>query len=223
MLGKRIADNSRDDSVATRLRRKRFELLRRMIDRCSGPVRILDVGGRLSYWKMMTSDRGFGTKVHVTLLNVSAPQVDEPGFLSVSGDGRSMPQFVDREFDIVFSNSTIEHVGTYEDQRRMADEIRRIGRAYYVQTPNRYFPVEPHFLFPLFQFLPIDVRVWLVQHFALGWYPRLPDIEAARREVGSIELLGRRAFHSLFPEAEIHEERYLGLVKSFVAVHSGPN
>ena len=221
MLGKRLADNSRDDSVATRLRRKRFVVLRRMIDQCDGPVRILDVGGRLNYWKMMTSEGGLSTRVHVTLLNVEAPKVDEPGFSSVSGDGRSMPQFVDQEFDIVFSNSTIEHVGTFEDQRKMADEIRRIGRAYYVQTPNRYFPVEPHFLFPLFQFLPIWMRVWMVQHFALGWYPRLPDKRAARREVSGIELLGRGAFVSLFPEAVIHEERYLGLVKSFVAVHAG--
>ena len=218
MLGKRIADNSRDDSVATRLRRKRFELLRRMIDRCSGPVRILDVGGRLSYWKMMMSDRGFGTQVHITLLNVEAPQVDEPGFLSVSGDGRSMPQFVDREFDIVFSNSTIEHVGSLDDQRRMADEVRRIGRAYYVQTPNRHFPIEPHFLFPLFQFLPLRVRAWLVQHFALGWYERIRDREAAWREVSSIQLLDRGSFQGLFPDATVHDERYAGLVKSFVAV-----
>lgn len=221
MLGRRLADSAREDSVATRLRRKRFELLRRMIEGFPDPVRILDVGGRLGYWKMMTADGALGRQVHVTLLNVEASPVEEAGFTAVAGDGRSMPQFADGEFDIVFSNSTIEHVGSFEDQRRMADEVRRIGKAYYVQTPNRYFPVEPHFLFPFFQFLPVRVRVWLVQHFALGWYPRLRDGETAWREVDSIQLLGRDAFQSLFPDATVHEERFWGLVKSFVAIRVG--
>ena len=221
MLRKLFADNLREGAVAMRLRRKRFELLLRIIDQFTGAVRILDVGGRLEYWKMMTSDVKPARPVHVTLLNINAVPVDHPDFASVAGDGRSMPQFADGEFDIVFSNSTIEHVGTFEDQRRMADEVRRIGKAYYVQTPNRYFPIEPHFLFPFFQFLPVTTRVWMVQHFAMGWYPRMRDREAALREVSSIELLGRSAFQQLFPDATIHDERYGGLVQSFVAVRSG--
>ena len=56
MLRKLFADNLREGAVATRLRRKRFELLLRIIDQFTGAVRILDVGGRLEYWKMMTSD-----------------------------------------------------------------------------------------------------------------------------------------------------------------------
>lgn len=39
-------------------------------------------------------------------------------------------------------------VGKERDQERMAAEILRVGRHCYVQTPNKNFPVEPHFIFP---------------------------------------------------------------------------
>jgi hypothetical protein len=60
-----------------------------------------------------------------------------------------MPQYRDKEFDIAFSNSVIEHVGNDLRIRQMADEVRRVGRNY-LQTPNYYFPLEPHFFFPFF-------------------------------------------------------------------------
>jgi hypothetical protein len=105
----------------------------------------------------------------------------------------------------------------FADQQRMANEVRRVGRRYYIQTPNRYFPIKPHFLFPLFQFLPITWRVWLVQHFNLGWYSRIPDYRRALAEVTSIRLLSKAELLQLFPEATIFEEKFFGLVKSFVA------
>lgn len=217
MLGKRFADNRSETSVATQLRRKRFQLLLRMLDEFHGPVRILDVGGRPQYWAMMLSDPQVAGRLHITLLNMETNQADDPIFTAVVGDGRAMPQYEDQHFDIVFSNSTIEHVGTLADQKQMADEVRRVGKAYCIQTPNRYFPIEPHFLFPLFQFLPISVRAWLVNHFALGWYGVIRDKAAALREVSTIDLLSRWRLERLFPDASIYEEKYFGLVKSFVA------
>jgi len=221
MLGRRYADNTSEQSVATQLRRRRFEVFLRMLEAFPHPVRVLDVGGRPQYWQSMLQGRDLQRVEHITLLNVTAYPTDDPRFTSVAGDGRRMPQFADGEFDIVFSNSTIEHVGTVDDQQRMANEVRRIGRAYCVQTPNFYFPIEPHFLVPFFQFLPVSFRVWLVQRFALGWYAAIPDKDAAFREVDSIRLLTRSRMRSFFPEAQIFEERYLGLVKSFVA-YRGP-
>jgi hypothetical protein len=188
-----------------------------MIRTTPGRLTILDIGGRPQYWEMMTAGMSLTQDLQVTLLNVETHAVSHQNFTSLVGDGRAMPQFADQQFDIVFSNSTIEHVGGFPDQQRMATEVRRIGRQYYVQTPNRYFPMEPHFVFPLFQFLPIELQVWLMQHFDLGWYAKLPKRQDAEREVTSIRLLSRREVVELFPEATIFEEKYCGLVKSFVA------
>jgi SAM-dependent methyltransferase len=124
------------------------------------------------------------------------------------GDGTKL-EFGDREFGAVFSSSTIEHVPK-ELQEAFASEIRRVGRRYFVQTPNRYFPIEPHYQFPLFQFLPRRVQRALNDRFTLGW-----------REKGDweeVNLLTARDLRRLFPDAEIHRERVFGLTKSLMAV-----
>jgi SAM-dependent methyltransferase len=167
-----LADNTVDKSLATRLRRRRFQVLLSMLSDIPRPVTILDIGGREKYWEMMGIDAS-GSDLHVTMVNLEPQSASRPNFTCIIGDGRHLPQFPDKSFDIVFSNSTIEHVGTIEDQRRMAAEVRRIGKRYYVQTPNRNFPIEPHFLFPWFQFLPVPSRVWLMRHLSLGWVARI--------------------------------------------------
>ena len=123
----------------------------------------------------------------------------------------------DRAFDVVFSNSVIEHLGIFEDQQSMAAEIRRVGKRYYVQTPNRFFPIEPHFLVPFFQFLPIGLKARMLRRIDLGWYKKVPSLELARKTVQSIRLLSEKDLSKLFPEAHLYRERFCGLVKSFVA------
>jgi hypothetical protein len=129
-----------------------------------------------------------------------------------------MGQFRAGEFDVVFSNSVIEHLGTLNEQRWMADEIRRVGKRYFVQTPNRYFPLEPHFLVPFFQFLPLRMRVQLVRRFDLGWYGMggIPDPEHAEAVVRSIRLLSAGELLRLFPDGRLYRERLFGLTKSLI-------
>jgi SAM-dependent methyltransferase len=159
--------------------------------------------------------------LEVTLLNLT-PGWTRPGFRSVVGDACDMRQFPDQEFDVVFSNSVIEHVGDPAAQRQAADEIKRVGKRYFVQTPNRNFPLEPHFFFPGFQFLPLSTRIWLLQHFDLGWYKKIPDYIAARHEVETIRLLSRREMTRLFPEGTLYNERFAGLTVSFVIYAGWP-
>jgi len=156
-------------------------------------------------------------QVTVTTLNLT-PEPGSSDIQQVEGDARSMTQFGDAEFDVVYSNSVIEHVGTRGDQAAMAREVRRVGRRYFVQTPNLWFPLEPHFIFPGFQFLPLDWRVWLVQRRALGHIGRYPERGDAERVVRSIRLLAARDLHSLFPDATLHRERIFGITKSVMAV-----
>jgi hypothetical protein len=203
------------DRISGALRRRRFALLESLLAPLPRPLRILDVGGTPAFWRGV----GFADArdVEIVLLNRERVAVSGPPFASVVGDGRRMPEFGDGAFDVVFSNSVIEHAGDPEDQRRMAREIRRVGRRYFVQTPNRHFPVEPHFVFPLFQFLPVSLRVHLLRRFSLGWVPRMPDAAEARAFVRSIRLLTRDELAALFPDATLHRERIGGLTKSFVA------
>jgi SAM-dependent methyltransferase len=124
-----------------------------------------------------------------------------PNITFVVGDATSMP-FANREFDIAFCNSLIEHLPP-PDQRALAGEIRRVARGYWVQTPNRYFPIEPHQFIAGYQFLPRRIRRSLDRRLGgTGGY---------------VELLTRRDLLALFPDAELYEERVAGLVKSFAA------
>lgn len=126
----------------------------------------------------------------------------------VQGDGTKLP-FADDEFDIAFSNSVIEHVPA-ELQPAFAAEVSRVAKRYFVQTPNRYFPIEPHYQVPLFQFLPERVRRALNRRFTLGWQ--------GKGHWEEINLLSAGDLRKLFPDAEIKREQLFGLTKSLMAV-----
>jgi len=184
--------------------------------RVNAETRILDVGGTPANWLLAD------VRPRVTLLNMPRGQErGEEGFTFVSGDGCRLP-FRDQSFEIVFSNSVIEHVGSPEQQRCFADEVRRVGKRYWVQTPNRWFPVEPHLLTPLVHWLPVSSqRAWVTRWTVWDWVERpSPD----RRDyyiqhyLNDIRLLSSREVAALFPEAEILRERKWGWTKSLIAV-----
>lgn len=134
----------------------------------------------------------------------------------------------DRYFDVVFCSSVLEHVTVekhrlasirsrrafereaLERQRRFAAEIVRVSRRYFVQTPYRYFPVESHTWLPApVAFLPRQLQHRLVKWLNEHW------IKSTQLD---FHLLNRRHMAMLFPEAEIVQERFLGLTKSLIAV-----
>ncbi|MBU0560100.1 MAG: hypothetical protein KKG93_11085 [Bacteroidetes bacterium] len=123
---------------------------------------------------------------------------------------------------MIFSNSVIEHVGEYIDQKKFSNAIRRIAKRYFIQTPNYYFPFEPHFLFFGIQYLPVEIRAWLIRHFNLGWYEKERHYSRSLEIAKSIRLLKRKEIFELFPEAEIINEKCFGLTKSFI-IHYGFN
>lgn len=210
-----LADNRDPGSLAARLRRRRGALFRRLLESVPRPVRLLDLGGTQRYWEVV--EPGGLPGVDIVLLNREAPAVTRPGFLGVAGDARDLSDIEGGAFDVVFSNSVIEHVGDLDDQRAMAREIQRVGRRWFVQTPNRYFPLEPHFLFPGFQFLSVEARAQLLMRLRLGWYPRVPDPARAREVAASIRLLTEAELREMFPTSTIHRERFAGLTKSLIA------
>lgn len=175
---------------------------------------ILDVGGTPFNWRLLDH------LPDVTLLNIPDQRTgrDSQGIRRVIGDGCSMP-FDDASYPIVFSNSTIEHVGTWERQRQFAQEIRRVGRSYYVQTPNRWFFVEPHYLTPFIHWVPTPARRKLLRYGTVWGLLARPSAQRQDERIAEIRLLTAKELGQLFPEATIRRERVLGLTKSLIAVH----
>lgn len=127
------------------------------------------------------------------------------------------------QFGLAFSNSVIEHVGGWEDQRRFAAEIRRVGRSYWVQTPNRWFPVEPHLIGVFIHFLPFRIQRKLVRWFTVWGWVNKPSQQQIDDFIRDTRLLTEREMRALFPDAQIYYERVLFLFKkSFIAVCVAP-
>lgn len=184
-----------------------------------GPgMRVLDVGGTASMWKL--AQRG----AQVILLNMPREaEAFEPGFWTVAGDACALP-FRDHSVDVVFSNSVIEHVGSQERQQQFAAEVRRVGRSYWVQTPNRWFPVEAHLLMPFVHWLPRRWQAAMVRRFSIWELVEHPSEDRRtfyiEHYLQDVRLLDAGALARLFPDAEIRRERFLGWTKSLIAVKS---
>jgi hypothetical protein len=173
-------------------------------------TRVLDVGGFEFNWLLLP------TLPRLTIINLGLPHIREPGVTWLVADGRSLP-FKDRAFDVAYSNSVIEHLGNFENQRRFADECRRVGVCYYIQTPNKWFPVEPHMLAPFIHWLPRVLQRRLLRNFTLWGLLTRPDPERCDALLQEIHLLDEKGLRELFPDAEIWYERILGLTKSLMA------
>lgn len=186
--------------LAARARRRRHELFRRSMAPAPGENAV-DVGcGPIGL-------AAFEPHLAITGVDrVNRPDYQGPNRSFVEADARALP-FQDRSFDIAYSNSLVEHLEP-EDRQRFAAEVRRVAGRYFVQTPNKWFPVEPHALLPLFQFLPRSFR------------KRLWRFGVSKNPFEDIRLLDARELARLFPDAVILRERLGPLTKSLIA--AGP-
>jgi SAM-dependent methyltransferase len=204
-FGRRLRSWAINSRRVQRWREGRYQLFLSLCD-VRPDDRILDVGAGTG-----AALERFNTTNEIVAVDLD-PRTSEflakPNVTVRYADGTDLP-FADREFPVAFSSSVIEHVPAAL-QTAFAAEIARVSQAYYVQTPNRLFPIEPHYQFPFFQFLPERVRRALNRRFTLGWQEK--------GEWEEIKLLSARDLRRLFPDAEIHRERVLGLTKSLMAV-----
>lgn len=175
---------------------------------------MLDLGGDVRAWRASPV-----RPAHVILLNIHEQEVEEPWMTAMVGDACELGTEIPAA-DIVYSNSVIEHVGGHWRRLRFAEAIRSASR-YWVQTPNRYFPIEPHFMLPWVQHLPYAAQSRLIADWPLGNYGSVKDREEALRSALDVELLSATEMHMYFPDAELRRERVLGLTKSLIAVRHG--
>ena len=208
-------------------RGRRDKLLREVISRTNreGPYSILDVGGRVDYWNRLGIDFLRRNNVHVTLLNLTESEIGQANqelFSLCVGDATAL-QFGDESFDLVHSNSVIEHVGDWAKMKAFASETIRVGRNYYVQTPYFWCPVDPHYSsLPMIHWLPRTLQLRAFEALPLAFSGKADGIDEAHDILASATLLDRRQFRYLFPEADHRFEKVLGVPKSMIAIHEPP-
>jgi methyltransferase family protein len=216
----KLATDGESGSISGRLRARRFELFERLVATMPRPLRIIDVGGTDDFWEQ----RGWAERddVQITLVNLDAPEQRFENIVPTVGDATDLVDHDDKSFDIAFSNSVIEHLFTLENQQKMAGEMQRVANAYWVQTPNFWFPIEPHFLVPAWHWLPEETRVAILRRRGVGWAGRCPDPDHARRVIQEHRLMRRAELARLFPDAKIVGERFGGFNKSWTAISGFP-
>lgn len=154
------------------------------------------------------------------------------GFKTVLLNESGQLPFEDQYFDIVYCSSVIEHVTIPKEeiwsckspeefrrrswirQKGFAAELQRLGKQYFVQTPNKWFLIESHTWLPF-----------------MGWLPRnlvIPAIRAANKvwiksTTPDWNLLTVSEMRELFPEATLELERVAGMVKSIMAIYRSDN
>jgi ubiquinone/menaquinone biosynthesis C-methylase UbiE len=201
-------------SLNQKFRENRFKTFTALLAKVDAgdSIKILDIGGTEIYWERMKFIDN--KNIHITLLNLEEVPTKKENFTSIKGNACDLSDYADNTFDIVYSNSVIEHLFTLENQKKMADEARRVGKYYYIQTPNYYFPIEPHWLCPFYQFLPFGVRVFLTKNFNLGHHSKAATKADAIKRVEEVKLLSEKKMKKLFPDGKVLRERFFGLVKS---------
>jgi hypothetical protein len=215
-----LADDEDPESFANKLRARRFRLFEALVENMPRPLRILDVGGTNDFWVQ----RGWAGRndVQIFSLNLIPETTRHANIKPLAGDATNLSQFDDGSFDVAFSNSVIEHLFTFENQRRMASEVQRVGKAFWVQTPNFWFPMEPHFQVPGWQWMPENMRTAIIRKWRCGWRGPCPDTAGARKLVQEVRLLKKGELKTIFPTSEIVPERFCGLVKSWIVINGFP-
>jgi hypothetical protein len=201
--------------VMAKYRARRWEQLRECFPDIE-QMRLLDLGGTTGTWSRQS---WHPKEVLAVNLDGGHDRYDTEWAKTVVADATELPpELFEQQWDIVFSNSVIEHVGGAVPRRRFAEAVHALAPSYWIQTPYRYFPLEPHWWFPGFQFLPLAVKARATALWPLG--SMQTDGDKVERSL-EVELLSRTEMRSLFPEGGLLSERALGLTKSLIAYRQG--
>lgn len=215
-------DLTNPNSLRSKIRTKRVKhlvnLIREilMIEKINS-IKIADVGGSYRYWLVFPFEEFKDITFNITLINIEEKRFYETRsfnnvtFTTQVGDGCNLKEIANQEFHLSHSNSVIEHVGSWEDIKNFRDELLRIGKYFFIQTPNYWFPMEPHYFLPFIHFFPRPV------HTKLLMVLKNRSFDRATSNFHENRMLSRNEFNFLFPDAHLITERFLLLPKSFIA------
>jgi hypothetical protein len=203
-------------SVGQRMRARRWEWFRAEFPDIES-MSVVDLGGTVEAWLRAPVQPAC---VHVVNLEPESAAA-LPGWLHAdTADACDLPdRVISHDYDLVFSNSVLEHVGGHAQRARFAEAVHKLAARHWVQTPYRYFPVEPHWLFPGFQFLPLALRARISSRWPLI-HTRPANREEGLAAALWVELVSRSELAYLFPASVIRPERLAGVTKSLIAIKS---
>jgi hypothetical protein len=171
-------------------------------------MRIIDLGGDPRIWDHV--DRS----LDITCLNLPGVANEEHPthhrITFVEGDACDLPEFQPGDFDMVFSNSVIEHVGPLHKRVEFADEVLRLSDVYWVQTPSKWFPIEAHCGMPFWWFYPHRLRSFFLRR----WRKKLP---AWTEMVATTTVVDSGELRTILPGCTIKHETFFGIPKSLIA------
>ncbi len=169
------------------------------------------MGGTPLFWGESARD--------ITLVNLSFDEEPKnPGIKARVGSGMNLP-YPNGAFQLAYSNSTIEHLGTRENQVLFARELRRVGKAVYCQSPNRWFPFEVHYMCLFIHWFPRLLGYYPVIRYLTAWgLIYRPNRSEAAEYHASLKILTISEFQQLFPDCVMVREKFLGITKSMTVI-----
>lgn len=204
------------DIITPYFRRKRWRRFLRTIQPDAADV-ILDVGGYPRFWLFFEPVGSRIDIVNIDRIDWDPDQAPEHNIHTFKGDGCDLP-YADGSYDIIFSNSVIEHLGTWQNQQRFAAEAVRVGGSLWIQTPAREFFFEPHYMTPFIHWFPKKTRRRLLRNFTLWGLLIRPDDQSVEESLREHRQLRYEEMQELFPDCTIYKEKFLFLfTKSYIA------
>ncbi len=203
-------------SFSHKSRTKKFELLNKVF-RPRPDDRVLDIGASGEVFLRYTLEDVYPYPERITAGGYEFGEVESarryyPRARYAVFDGCALP-FPDRSFDLVFSNAVIEHLLGPGRQAQFAREITRVGKSWFVTTPNFWYPFESHSHLPLIQFMPRAMQ---------REYNRLLGTHIPKGTVQELALLSARQLRGLFPTSRVARVRITFWPETLVAYFIDP-
>ncbi|HDY76084.1 MAG TPA: class I SAM-dependent methyltransferase [Candidatus Marinimicrobia bacterium] len=201
-------------------RKRKLEMFDKLMKPTS-QTKVLDIGAEIN----PDGDRGlqlidsYTWKKKLSAINVSPKNISQirryyPEIEAVVGDACRLP-WPDKHFDIVYSNAVIEHVGDFEKQKKMAAEVMRVGKRWFVTTPNRWYPFEFHMRLPFITWLPCHSYLWVGRFVSYNHVQRKYVFGA--KHSGPI-LMTAKELERCFPCSKIIKQRVTFMAETLIAV-----
>lgn len=201
-------------------RRRKLELFDRIMTPTEN-MKVLDVGAQVdpsggraiqfidSYpWKNRISAINLSVE-HISLIRNHYPEIE-----AVVGDACELP-WPDKCFDVVYSNAVIEHLGSLKKQVRMAAEIMRVAKRWFVTTPNRWYPFEFHMRLPFVTLLPGRGYLWIGR--IVSYNPVKCKYTFGRHRT-DLRLMTARELSDCFPGSRIIKQRVTFMAETLIVI-----